>query len=321
MKKALLLLIALSLMVLSGCATSGSVDQKKPEEEKTSYSGIGDSDNGKNEKSAAESSHSVEELALDSFTGSIGKQNKWAAIRHFRLDGIPVIGIGKAGGHSMPLLFFLHEQGGKKEDFIDLAVMYAELGYYCVLFDLPGYGEYVLPESIESIESAVLAADSIASLLDYYGTQPETDADRFALWGISMGGSAIYHYTAFGNKSPFAIVVACTSPDFSLIEDLGSVKNGKGSEAQWSESEFLRYIKEHNPIDHLKELLIPSVLSFNGLRDDVIPVEGSQKLEASFKENGKTDYTFIYDKQARHDMTPEFLDQAFGFMEKFVREK
>ena len=296
------ILILVTILALSGCMSKQG-------------------NSSSNEWLAADGSiHTITTLELSREELELQKNNQDTKLKHLSIDDITIIEVNDNQEQNQPLLFLFHEQGGKKEDMLQLSVQFAESGFFCVLMDLPGYGERKRKETIESLEASVLATEDIDLVCDYYRLQPGVDVDTLVLLGISMGGSAVYHYAAFGKRNPTAIVVACTSPDYTTIEDMGSITNGREGEPSWSEKKFEEYTSDHNPITQLDKLSIPSILSFNGLEDDVIPITGSQELETELASRGKRDMDFIYQGGASHEMTPQFEERILPFLINNIQE-
>ena len=241
------------------------------------------------------------------------------AVNSRLIDDIPVIELYDIQSHLAPVMFFLHEHEGNKEQFLDEASVYAQAGFFCIMFDLNGYGARTSQEVIESIESAVQATSDIELLLEYYRLNPHADTDHFVLYGQSMGGSAAWHYAAFAQKTPSAIVTCSAAANFEALSDLGAVKDGKGQSPAWDENRFHSYCIEHNPISQIDKLSQIPTLVYQGMNDNTIVPEITQQLEHMLMSTGRQNCLFIYDENGDHNVTPAFLARILPFLKQYIR--
>ena len=270
-------------------------------------------------RSWAASDSSVHSVTLLPMTARKPSAEEGLTIQHKSVDGITLIEIYREDARIAPIMFFLHEHGGNKEQFMEEAVVYAQAGFYCVLFDLYGYGERAVHEVTESIEAAVKATADIDLLLEYYRLSPNADADRFVLYGQSMGGSAVWYYEAEGKKTPLAVVVCSAASDFSLLSDMGTVRNGIVQGPYWEENRFTEYCKIHNPIAQISRIAQIPALVYQGMRDDAIPPEETREFEKKLLDIGADNITFVYDRDGGHDVTSAFRNRILPFLKQYVR--
>ena len=248
-----------------------------------------------------------------------GAKDDAVITRRIMIDEVPVIELYRADSRLAPVLFFLHDNESSKEQFVDEAAMYAQSGFLCVLFDMKGYGERASAEAVESIESAVQATADIDLLLEYYRLSPFADTDRFVIYGISMGGSAAWHYAAFGERTPTALIACSAAADYSALSDLGAVKNGKSQQPVWDEKRFMEYCISNNPIDHIEKLIQIPALVYQGMQDRTIPPETTQALERLLTSSGAQNNGFIYDDNGGHTVTIAFLNRILPFIKQYVK--
>lgn len=244
--------------------------------------------------------------------------NEDLVIQHCSIDDITLIEIYRSDSKSAPLMFFLHEHEGQKEQFLEEAITYAQSGFFCVLLDLYGYGERYTSEPVESIQAAVMATSDINIALEYYRLSPFANSDQFVLYGQSMGGSAIWHYAAYGRKQPQAIVVCSAAADFTQIEDMGSVLNGKGQSPVWNEEQYSEYCRSHNPVAQLEKIAHIPMLVYQGMLDKTISPSVTQSLEKQLAAFDSAQFTFIYDDDGGHDTTVMFLSRIMPFLRQHV---
>lgn len=263
--------------------------------------------------------HTAQSGSLSKAAERLMASNAGLHIGWMKIDDITLYEIYPTDAANLPMLFMLHELGTSKEEFLPEAITYAQAGYFCVLLDMTGHGERISPDAVESIEAAVLATADIDVLLEYYRLSPCADSSRFALYGQSMGGSAVWHYVAYGKHTPAAIVIACAAVDFSNMRDLGCVRNGKECKPQWSEMEYAEYCSVHNPMIHQDRLVSVPMLVFQGLQDTVVDPNVAQAFERCVSDADNQNATFVYDEKAAHAATPSFIARIIPFLKQFLR--
>ena len=269
-------------------------------------------------KSWAASDNSVHDVTqLEGI--SIHLKEEGIVTQHKLVDDIPLIEIYRTDAKLLPVMIFLHEHDGNKEQFVEEAVLYAQSGFFCILFDLKGYGERSLSESTESLESAVQATDDIDLLLEYCRLSPYADAEHFVLYGQSMGGSATWHYAAYGKKTPQAIVACSGACDFTTLADLGSVSNGKGQSPAWTEETYMNFCKVNNPITQIERIAQVPALVYQGMQDHTVLPTSTKELEKLLVSAGATNNFFIYDENGGHNVSPMFLNRILPFLKQYVR--
>ena len=241
------------------------------------------------------------------------------AVNSRLIDDIPVIELHNTQSQLSPVVFFLHEHEGSKEQWLDEASVYAQAGFFCIMFDLKGYGARTSDETIESIEAAVQASSDIDLILEYYRLDPHADTDHFALYGQSMGGSAAWYYAAFGKKIPSAIVACSAAANFEALSDLGAVKDGKGQPPTWDEDRFQNYCKVHNPISQIEKLSQIPAMVYQGMKDHTIDPQITKQWEQMLVTIGRQNCLFIYDENGDHNVTPAFLARILPFLKQYLK--
>lgn len=239
------------------------------------------------------------------------------SIAHARIDETPIYEVYRTDGKNMPLLIFLHEQGNRKEEFLEVASTYAQSGYFCVLMDLPGYGERTSDETIQAVESIVTSSAEIDLLLEYYRFSPLANSSRFALWGVSMGGSAAYHYAAYGQHDPALMLICSAQADLTRLTNTGSITSGKEHAPTWSAQELLQYCEANNPLNRLERLATIPAFIVHGCKDTVIPVDPVRELEGVLSPYGCARFLFLED--AGHDTVPSMLAYASAMLNQYLR--
>ena len=263
--------------------------------------------------------HTAQSGALPRAAERLKAANGDLDIRWMRIDDITLYEIYPADAVNLPMVFMLHEHGASKEQYLPEAVSYAQSGYFCVLMDLEGYGERAGTDAVESIEAAALATADMDLLLEYYRLSPYADSNWFALYGQSMGGSAVWHYVAYGKHTPAAVIAACSAADFGSVHDMGCMQNGKEQEPQWSDIAYTEYCNAHNPMKQKERLSSVPMLVFQGLRDTVVDPDVTRAFERYVRGTSECNATFVYDENAAHEVTPSFIARIIPFLNQFLR--
>lgn len=303
-RRRFLFAILILVFVLSGCSTNQGENATEPVREVQW-------------PSSDAQVHIRREYALGTEANRYAEEHKDMTFSHAKIDHIPIYEVYRSGGKNMPILIFLHEQGNSKEEWLEIALTYAQTGCYCVLIDLPGYGERSSTEIIQEVESIVNTTAEIDLLLDYYRLSPTADSTKFALWGVSMGGSAAYHYVAYGKKTPTLLLICSAEADFARLTDTGSILDGKEQPATWDAKTMMNYCEENNPMNHLEKLAcIPAVI-LHGDADTIVNIESVRELEAQLSPYGYAQFLFLED--VGHETVPYMISYANAMLNQYLR--
>lgn len=237
-------------------------------------------------------------------------------LNHIFIDDIPVYEMYANEQERHKILFLFHGQGSRKEEYLQEMENYVNAGYLCVTVDLRGHGERITEESMMSMQLTVDTAKDIDTLLEYYRTISYANTDKFALMGLSQGGSVCYWYAAFGKHQPSAMVLGSSTPDFTYHEDDTAIKNGETVDSLWSEAQLQEYINKNNPVQMQEEWISIPILAGNGLSDSVISYKGTEQLEKAKIEAGFTDSIFMYFNNTGHEVTEAFMMNVIPFLDK-----
>ena len=239
-------------------------------------------------------------------------------INHKSIDDVFLYEIYREDIKNAPMLFFLHGQSSRKEENLEEMTAYAEEGYFCVALDLQGHGERISDEPIMALDITKNTAADIDLLLNYYDAAKIADTDRFALNGFSQGGSVAYWYAVYGDRTPGALVVGCTSPDYTYSYDDNCICNGEVVDSIWSEDEIAVFVEKYNPIQHADKLMNLPIMSGNSLDDTIVSYKGSESLEKILKQGGNQDIQFYYFDGAGHNVTTEFVEKILPFIKRYL---
>lgn len=261
--------------------------------------------------------HTRRDYTLNTEINAYAEEFQNLTISHAKIDDTPIYEVYPSDGKNMPMLILLHEQGNSKDELLEIALPYAQSGYFCILMDLPGYGEHVSSEAIHEVESIVDATAEIDLLLEYYRFSPAADSTKFALWGVSMGGSAAYHYAAYGEKEPRLLLICSAEADFTHLTSTGSVMNGKDQDATWTTMELLNYCEANNPMNGLERLVDIPAFIVHGNEDTIIDVGSIHELEDMLSPYGCAQFLFL--DEVGHETVPYMLSYASAMLNQYLR--
>lgn len=239
-------------------------------------------------------------------------------LEHRSVDDVFVYEMHQGGEKNQKLLFFLHGQTSRKEEYLNEMLNYVDSGYYCVTVDLPGYGERITEKPLMSLEITRQASKDIDLLLDYYESRAIANAGNFAIIGLSQGGSAAYMYAAYGERTPKAIVAGSSTPDLTYFVDNTCIANGKNVDAVWSEKQINEFIKKNNPVNQLEKFYTLPVMAGNSVDDPIVSYKGSEAFELKIKDKNKN-VSFYYFDGTKHNVSEGFMQNIPNFLEKYMK--
>jgi pimeloyl-ACP methyl ester carboxylesterase len=237
-------------------------------------------------------------------------------LNHIFIDDIPVYEMYSKNNNSGKVLFLFHGQGSRKEEYLYEMLNYVDAGYLCVAVDLRGHGERLIDGAVMSVELTVGTARDIDTLLEYYHTVSYANIKTFALLGLSQGGSVCYWYAAYGKRTPSAMIVGSSTPDYKYQNDTIALKNGETIDSIWSDEQFNDFINQNNPINEIDKLINIPILAGNGLSDNVVSYKGSESLEKAKIDAGHVASQFFYFENIGHEVTEAFMMKALPFLNK-----
>lgn len=298
------IILMLTLFILSGCDSHevDSVDEGTATIVETSVW-----------KDSSNNEHKVSLLTNGKTAQLVLNESKEITLNHKTVDEIPIYEMYSSHNNGK-IIFFFHGQGSRKEEYLFEMVNYVDSGYLCVTVDLEGHGERVISDTVMSVQATVDTAKDIDTLLDYYDTQSYAKTETFALVGLSQGGSVSYWYAAYGERTPSALVIGSSTPDYQYQNDDTALQNGKIVDSIWSEDEINAYIYTNNPINNVERFIDIPILSGNGLDDSVISYKGAEALEQMIVKHGNAHSQFYYFENVGHDVTEDFMSRVLPFL-------
>lgn len=116
----------------------------------------------------------------------------------------------RLGDPANPALVFLHGFLGRKENWLPITSALTS-NYYCILVDLPGHGQHIIPPKEPLGFSA--AVSSLRQTLDYH------NLERPTLVGYSLGGRIALQFAHQCPERVQRLVLESASPGLPLPED------------------------------------------------------------------------------------------------------
>ena len=237
-------------------------------------------------------------------------------IEHKFIDNVAIYEVHGNEG-KQKLLFLLHGQSSRKEEYLHDAVSYAEQGYYCVTLDLYACGERMLKDAVMSFEITAHTGKDIDLLLDYYESTALADSGNFGIIGLSQGGSVAYWYAANGRRMPKALVVGSTTPDYNYFLDKSCIKDGKETGPVWNDKQIKDFIAANNPVNHMERFEKMPIMSGNSVDDKVVSYKGSEEFEKKLCGKNKN-LSFYYFDGLKHNVSESFIRNIPAFLKKYL---
>lgn len=241
-----------------------------------------------------------------------GFQKNTLEIQHKRVDDITLYEVFSKE-KSNKLIVFIHSSDSQKEEFIPEMEGIASSGYYCVAFDVNGYGERKNSTKNPAIKLVVDAVKDVDVLLDYYIDYMKLSS--FGLEGFSLGGGIIYQYCVDGKRTPKAVAVGSSSPELSAQPNY-TVVNGQHIDSIWSKKQFEEYAQLHSPMNKIEKFKDLAIIAGHCTKDPIVSVEGEKKLEKYLFDNGNDKAIFHFYDSNNHDVPEKFVYQILPFMNR-----
>lgn len=265
-----------------------------------------------------QSNHIVETYTLGKTATEVAKSLNGIELNHKYIDDVCIYEMYPSNADLSSIIFFIHGQGSRKEEYLYDMVMYAEEGYICVTLDIEGSGERVSNQTIMALQAVVDTGEDINTLVEYYQTITFANTDSIAILGLSQGGSIAYWYAAYGRYPLSALVVGSTTPDYKYYIDKSSITNGVIGDTIWTESEIESFISVNNPINRIEVFCDLPILSGHGADDNLVPTTGDEELEKYLNDMGSGEASFYYLDGVGHEVTDGFMQKVLPFFNKYL---
>jgi len=222
--------------------------------------------------------------------------------RRLTVNGIPLYEAYREDGTRKPIVFLIHGISSEgKDTMFPQACKLATLGMYAVAIDIAGLGDSKIGP-IDAMLSAMMTIGQIDTLLEYYGANPEANAERFGFFGESMGSIISFGYVAHGKYRPTALALGKGTPDYTtltgaFIFDHGTYTTG----SMMPPEERDAYAWECSPWNYREKFRNLYLYAGNWLADTTVSADGCLALEQYLNQTRGTKHVFRFFKGADHD--------------------
>lgn len=258
--------------------------------------------------------HIVKNLELNDTARQAAHDSK-INLEHKSLDNITFYSTAPKA-ESEKLIILIHSSDSEKEEFLAQMGRYSEDGYYCVAFDIRGFGERKLSETKMFVELTIDTVEDVDLLLDYF--EKTYNIKKFGLEGYSVGGSVIYQYCADGKRTPAAIAVGSSTPDLG-DQAVYALQNGEHCEPIWTQEEFKEFAQKYNPLNKIQKFNKTALLVGHSTEDPVVSVAGDRKLEKYLYKQKNNNSTFYFFEGKSHSVPDKFVSKILPFFNRHVK--
>lgn len=240
-------------------------------------------------------------------------------------SGIECLHAFPAGQRDAPLpsVIFYHGFTSSKEVYAYFAVALAQAGFRAVLPDADLHGarysgdsELRLTRFWEILRSNI---DELPGIEQALRARQLVDAERLAVAGASMGGM-----TALGAMARYPQLRAAASMMGSgyfsqLARTLFPPRVARTQEEKKQLAERLAPLAQYDVGHQLEKLANRPLLLWHGDADDVVPPDGTFRLQQALKNEGLDgNLTCLWEAGVRHRITPTALDATVSFFRQHL---
>ena len=216
-------------------------------------------------------------------------------------------------------------------------------GFYTITPDCAAHGEDNRGLML-NMDVWLETIGDIDILIEYAKTLKQADANRFGIFGISMGGSITFLYGAKGKNIPSVLLPEVGTPDFTGLRQANCImnqgwiisndtfevrqyflKNLQISESAFKEVEnYLNKTKDNitkkaqeiSPINYIERFInIPMYAKFGG-NDEFSGIAGVRLFNEKLKEAGATIQKLIILEGYGHGGFPDDYDERMSYVKK-----
>ncbi len=195
-----------------------------------------------------------------------------------------------------PGMVLLHGKGGNIEDMIVAAQFLAAQGYASLIPEIVGHGARRTanspslfggkPEPLR--EGLIESIQDIRRALDYFAAQPEVDARRIGLMGVSLGAIMGTITTAVEPRIATCVLVV-GGGDWRVLLAQSQEQDARRRREQGGAPtpEELALLEAVDPKNFAGHIAPRPALLINGRKDDIVPGDAARALFAAAKEPKK----------------------------------
>ena len=201
-----------------------------------------------------------------------------------------------------PVIILCHGLGGNHRDMEQAAQNFYNKGYAVVTFDLYGHEEQDYGKNIYIHEMITGSKEKVEGILKDIDKMEVCDAERFGMYGVSLGGMFSFNMGAYGETGPQIIISMASSPD---LEDIfcraldhvpgkwsATEKKLTGISDEEKESEIL-WAKNNSPIDSIQKLAQIPTIMVNGTDDEYMSIDQVRNYKSNVETLGGD--VFLYE--------------------------
>ena len=270
----------------------------------------------------------AKEVASEKLDGYTRKKISFAVEKGDRVPAWLLIPNGPVPKAKFPAMLCLHQTtkigmdepaglGGKPN--LQYARELAERGYVTIAPDYPNFGEYAFDPYSHGYASATMKGIvNHIRAVDLLSQMPEVDARHIGVIGHSLGGHNSLFVAAFDPRIK-AVVTSCGFNSFH--------KYMKGNLTGWSHKGYMPRIAEVYGKDPAR---MPFDFSdvLRAIRPRAVFINAPEN-DSNFEVSGVRDavagagqwkgLTAVYPKDAGHDFPPDVREQAYRFLDRWLR--
>jgi len=194
-------------------------------------------------------------------------------------DAVPALLVRPETDEPCPAALLQHGYAAQKSDFAPLALVLAAFGFVTLLPDAWEHGERMPkaePNWLSQMSSDYFlevirhTADDLRAALDWLEARPEVRPEGILIGGFSMGAMAAL-VVGTEDPRPAGVISASGSPlpDLATVTRFGLHAPGTAAR-EWALA--------HDAAAHVARLAPKPLLLQHGRRDDMVPIEGAQRL-------------------------------------------
>ncbi|WP_135556330.1 alpha/beta hydrolase family protein [Paenibacillus cymbidii] len=219
-----------------------------------------------------------------------------------------------------PLVVVCHGWTGQKENMLDMAARFANIGCFAVSIDACYHGQRKRREGDPPLlEAMIETGRELDELIDRYSDHPQVDGNRVGLLGVSMGGAIVLKYLTQTRRSVRAAVSAITTSVWSdILHNAELGERLRSMEADISKLEALA--RDEQPINRWSAIPNMPLLLLAGDEDPLVPLPHAERLSDLLRRRDGEDSLMklsVY-RGVKHDFTTEMAQESIEWMRRFV---
>jgi len=229
-----------------------------------------------------------------------------------------------------PVIIMLHGASSKKENYIEKAYYMAEAGFYVIVPDAYGHGEWkkneaepVVRDIKEGLKFYTETSKYIDAIIESLKDNEDVDDQKVGLFGASMGAHTVFH-NILSDRRPNIKVAATVNGSPVWTSAVDRYIDGIPKELQKLSDEDISKIKDYvgkiQPISKKRNINELPLLIQSGELDDRIPldevVKSYDELREMYSDKTRIDHRIV--KGIGHRTAPEMLLNAMGWFVKHL---